>query len=113
MWIAAAVAGTQAAPDVRAGRDLAIDACSACHQVTQEQKSRPPVFDRDEQTYVPAPSFNAIAIKYFDRPSALRAFILAPAHPMREQNWDPADLAAVVAFIRSLKHPASTSRSGR
>jgi hypothetical protein len=47
-----------------------------------------------------------IARKYARRPAALRRFILNPVHPMPEQNWDPADLTAVVAFILSLGHAA-------
>lgn len=94
----------------RAGRTLAIDACSACHQVTADQKPRPPVFDPDEYRNVVPPSFAAIAAKYSRRPWALRRFILLPRHPMPEQNWDPADLTAVVAFILAKKMVAPTPR---
>jgi mono/diheme cytochrome c family protein len=97
--------GSLAAPNLQAGRELAIEACSACHQVTADQKPRPPVFNPDEYANVSAPPFKAIAAKYARRPSALRYFILNPVHPMPEQQWDSADLTAVVAFIQSL-HPA-------
>ncbi|MEO8302209.1 MAG: cytochrome c [Rhizomicrobium sp.] len=113
IWTVAAVADAQAAQNVQAGRELAIDACSACHQVTPDQKPRPPVFNTDEQTNVTAPAFSVVAKKYAGRPSALRKFILAPTHPMREQIWAPVDLTAVVAFIQSLNQPASAPRTGR
>ena len=110
--LAATIAGAHAAPSIQAGRELAIDACSACHQVTPDQKPRPPVFNPDEYAAVAAPTFGSIAAKYARRPSALRRFILNPVHPMPEQNWDPDDLTAVVAFIESLQ-PASPTRQGK
>jgi mono/diheme cytochrome c family protein len=112
IWIGSAVTGAQAAQNVRAGRELAIDACSACHQVTPDQKPRLPVFNPDEYAHVVAPPFIAIAVKYSHRPWALRRFILAPVHPMPEQNWDPADLTAVIAFILSLEHAPPIPASG-
>jgi hypothetical protein len=33
----------------------------------------------------------------------LRRTILAPPHPMREQQWSETDLKAVVAYIQSLR----------
>ncbi len=96
-----------AAQKIQSGRDLAIDACSACHQVTPEQKPPPLVFNPDEYVDVLAPSFGTIAAKYKRRPAALRRFILNPIHPMREQDWDPADLTAVVAFIQSFGQVSS------
>jgi mono/diheme cytochrome c family protein len=104
------VAGAQGAGSVRAGRALAIDACSACHQVTANQKPRPPAFNPEEYANVAAPAFSAISLKYAERPWALRRFILNPVHPMPEQNWDPADLTAVVAFIQSLRHTTPPGR---
>jgi mono/diheme cytochrome c family protein len=102
VWITVTVTGAQAAQNIRAGRELAIQACSACHQVTADQKPRPPVFNPEEYANVAAPTFVAVAAKYARRPWALRRFILNPVHPMPEQNWDPADLTSVVAFIQSL-----------
>jgi cytochrome c551/c552 len=84
------------------GRGLAVDGCSACHQVTPRQKRPEPVFDPDQARSVPAPSFAAIARKYHGRPAALARFIRDPKHPMREGDWDERDLEAVVAFIQSL-----------
>jgi mono/diheme cytochrome c family protein len=100
-WASFAASSAQAAQNVRAGRVLAIDACSACHQITPDQKPRPPVFNPDEYAHVTAPPFSAIAMKYNHRPWTLRRFILLPKHPMPEQNWDPADLTAVINFILS------------
>jgi len=110
IWIGAMSMGAQAARNVRAGRALAIEACAACHQVTPNQKPRLPVFNPEEYANVVAPPFNAIAKKYARRSLALRRFILAPVHPMPEQNWDPTDLTAVVAFIQSLVRPAPMLR---
>ena len=100
----------QAAQNVRAGRELAIQACSACHQVTSDQKPRMPVFNPEEYANVAAPPFRSVATKYSHRSLALRNFILNPVHPMPEQNWDPADLTAVVAFIQSLGKPVPKPR---
>jgi mono/diheme cytochrome c family protein len=106
VWFSVPVAGAQAAQNIRAGRTLAVQACSACHQVTADQKPRPAVFNPEEYANVAAPPFIAIAAKYARRPWALRHFIQNPVHPMPEQNWDPGDLTSVVAFIQSLG-PAS------
>lgn len=105
--LAMGTAGLHAAPNLVAGRALAIDACSACHQVTTAQKPVSPVYNPDEHVSIAAPTFQAIAAKYARRPSALRRFILDPVHPMPEQRWNPADLNAVVAFIQSLHHAPS------
>ena len=113
LWIGATVCGAEAAQNIRAGRALAIDACSACHQVTPDQKPRPPVFNPEEYANVSAPAFDRIAAKYSGRPWALRRFILNPVHPMPEQNWDPTDLTAVVAFIQSLDRQAPVRRRSR
>lgn len=91
-----------AAGDSRAGRILAIDACSACHKVTPGQTRPAPVLDPDEGVSIQAPDFTWIATKYAHRPRALRRYIQAPVHPMREQVWDAGDLDAVVAFIRTI-----------
>jgi len=104
--LAAAVlfsSGAAAAPPVALrGRTLAIQACSACHQVTETQSPSAPVLNPDTLEHVPAPSFAEIAHKYGRNTKALRAFIRAPAHPMREQQFLPHDLDAIVVYIRSL-----------
>ena len=98
---AALFAAAATADQVDHGRAVAVEACSACHKVTAAQPSPPPVADTDERAYVPAPSFASIARgKASD--AALRRAITDPKHPMREQDWLPADLGAVVAYIRSL-----------
>jgi mono/diheme cytochrome c family protein len=93
-----------AAGDSKAGRVLAIDACSACHKVTPGQTRPAPVQDPDEGVGIQAPDFTWIARKYARRPRALRRYIQAPVHPMREQVWDTGDLDAVVAFIRTIRN---------
>jgi mono/diheme cytochrome c family protein len=85
------------------GKAIAIDACSACHRVTAQQKPPPPVFDIDEQAKILAPDFRTIARRRGTNPVWLRNFILAPRHPMREQDWNARDLKEVVAYIQSLR----------
>jgi mono/diheme cytochrome c family protein len=84
------------------GETIAVEACSACHQVTARQALPPPVPNPDEATSVPAPSFFDIAERNLDA-ATLRARIKAPPHPMREQDWNDGDLNDVVAYMRSLK----------
>ena len=101
--LAAGEAQARVADPVR-GRHLAIEACAACHKVTAGQKQPAPVADPDGGDSIAAPSFFAIAAKFGrDKPS-LRAFILAPAHPMREQTFLPRDLNDIVAYIGSRAH---------
>ncbi len=102
-------ATAQAAGDAGLGRAIAIEACSACHKVMPHQKQPDPVLNPDEGISITAPDFRSIARKYARRPRALRAYIAAPAHPMREQMWNPEDLDAVVAFIQAL--PAKRTES--
>ena len=103
------ILGAQAATDIQEGQVIAVEACSACHQVLPDQKLPPAVFDLDEDVDVPAPNFAALARKYRGKPDQLRAFITAPLHPMREQVWDRVDLDAVTDFIGSLSRTAKSS----
>ena len=89
-------------PAIAEGRTLAIQACSACHQVTETQSPSRPVFNPDTPEHVAAPSFVEISRKYGKNTAALRAFIRTPAHPMREQQFLPRDLDLIVVYIRSL-----------
>jgi hypothetical protein len=75
--------------------------------VKASQAIPPPVADPDSATQIPAPSFLDIAASRGDDPDHLRRVILAPPHPMREQQWSETDLKAVVAYIRSLRKPAA------
>ena len=100
-WLGAAGAA-EAAGDVRLGRGIAIEACSACHKVSAGQMRPAPVLDPDEGVSTAAPDFTVIARKYARRPKALRRYIQAPVHPMREQLWDGEDLDAVVAFVQTM-----------
>ena len=84
------------------GKNCAVEDCSACHQVTAGQKPPAPVADPDAEEWVPAPAFSRIASKYKGRDRELRAFILTPDHPMKEQEFLDSDLNAIVAYIHSL-----------
>jgi mono/diheme cytochrome c family protein len=89
------------APLAAIGRTLAIQSCSACHQVTDTQMPPAAVLNLDTLEQVRAPSFAQISQKYGKNIKSLRAFILTPKHPMREQRFLPRDLDAIVAYIRS------------
>src|SRR5690242_9918617 len=81
------------------GRERAIEYCSGCHQVTRQQARPEPVPFPEENARVVTPSFAAIAAKYEGHDEDLRAFIKAPAHPMKEQQFLSSDLDAIVAYI--------------
>jgi len=89
--------------EVALGRDRAIEGCSSCHQVTRTQKQPAPVSDPDQMTLVQAPNFAQISRKYQGNDRALRAFITAPDHPMKEQQFLQSDLTAIVAYIHSAR----------
>jgi len=91
-----------AASPVDLGKDRAIEDCSACHQITASQKPPPPVADPDYDEWVVAPTFRQIALKYNGHERELRAFILTPDHPMKEQEFLDTDLNAIIAYINSL-----------
>lgn len=99
-----------AASPVDLGKDRAIEDCSACHQVTASQKPPPPVADPDYDEWVVAPTFRQIAVKYKGREPELRAFILVPDHPMKEQEFLDSDLNAIIAYIDSLAKPHAEIR---
>lgn len=92
-------AGTETTVDY--GRTLAMEACSACHQVTPAQKKPAPVANPDEGFHVAAPAFTAIAAKCLQE-SDLRTKIASPHYPMREQVLGDVDLASLAKYIRSL-----------
>ena len=58
------------------------------------------LLDGDDIT---APAVDVIARRYAGRPTALRAFIEAPRHPMREQQFLSRDLTAIGQYIASLQ----------
>ena len=91
-----------AASPVLEGRQRAIEDCSACHRVTKDQKLPPLVSDPEEARSMQAPPFDVIARRYAGRPALLARFIRAPLHPMREQQFLPTDLKAIVRYISSL-----------
>ena len=98
---AAAQAKTHSGNPAR-GRALAIEACSACHKVTARQRQPAPVADPDTRESVIAPTFYAVAVKFGHDTAAMRAFVLAPTHPMREQQFVPRDLNDIIAYIHGL-----------
>ena len=105
LFLAMALGSPAAAkPSIVRGKALAREACAACHQVSARQTVPAPVNDRETGDAVPAPSFPVIAAKYRHNAAALRAFIRAPNHPMREQRFLTRDLDDIVAYIRSLAH---------
>ncbi|MGN6517756.1 MAG: hypothetical protein ACTHLR_18160 [Rhizomicrobium sp.] len=69
--------------EVALGRERAIEYCSGCHQVTRQQPRPAPTPYPEENASVVTPSFLAISIKYQDNEKGLRAFVTAPAHPMK------------------------------
>jgi mono/diheme cytochrome c family protein len=84
------------------GKDRAIESCSACHQVTADQKLPAPVPNPDQLEMVAAPSFASIAAAYEGKDRELRAFIKTPQHPMKEQQFLDSDLDAIIAYIHSV-----------
>jgi len=88
---------------VAEGRQDAMLECAACHRVTLRQTQPASVPDPDEGRAVTAPAFDVIAGRYAGRPRALRAFVQAPRHPMREQQFLRRDLTAISRYIASLQ----------
>jgi mono/diheme cytochrome c family protein len=86
-----------------AGRELALAACSACHQVGPDDPRPGPVRNPDEGRSVLAPSFVEIARDPRKDGIYLRAVIRAPHYPMKEQAIDASDLDALVAYIEWLR----------
>jgi mono/diheme cytochrome c family protein len=99
-WSLPAAANPQ---DIEAGRQLAGEACAACHSVAPGAPAPRPVYDPDQQAFVRAPAFAAIARDPRKDDVYLRAIIQAPHYPMREQALDERDLASIVAYIDSLR----------
>lgn len=94
MAVGVALAGGPAqAADPLAGKALAVDLCSGCHLVTEGQRG--PVADG-------VPSFAALARDPKMDEQALRGFITDPHPPMPHVSLTPAEIDAIVAYIRSL-----------
>lgn len=89
--------------EIAMGRERAIEYCSGCHQVTRQQRRPEPVPYPEENALVVTPSFAAISVKYEGNDKGLRAFIKAPKHPMKEQEFLDSDLGAIVAYIHSVQ----------
>jgi len=95
------VIDVSAGKPVDEGRQLAIEACSACHQVIPGQKRPAPVAEGEEGTHVEAPTFAEIAGRCLSS-SELRGKIANPHYPMREQVLMPVDLDGLTLYIQSL-----------
>jgi mono/diheme cytochrome c family protein len=95
------VAANASAASVENGRQLALEACSACHQAAPQQKRPAPVAEGAEGTHVEAPTFVQIADRCLTAQD-LRARIASPHYPMREQELMPLDLDNLAAYIQSL-----------
>ncbi len=104
--VGAAAAGGLTAAD---GKSLAQQYCTACHRVTQEQAQPPDVVvdtGSGPETFQ-APSFGRIAARADRTEAQLRERILNPHYPMREQQFIPEELDAIVAYILSLRAPGA------
>src|SRR5215813_3481056 len=104
----AAQAGGLTAAD---GKALAQQYCSACHRVAQEQAQPPDVVvdtGSGPETYQ-APSFAQIATRPDRTEAELRRLIQNPHYPMREQQFIPEELEAIIAYIRSLRAPGAAA----
>lgn len=87
------------------GKTLAQQYCAACHRVTREQ-AQPPDVAVDTGTGTEtfqAPNFARIAARPTLSEAYLRARITNPHYPMREQEFIPEELDAIVAYILSLR----------
>jgi mono/diheme cytochrome c family protein len=87
---------------VQQGRDFALEACGACHQVAPHDPM-PAAVDTGQGTKVKAPSFTAIMRDPRKDAIYLRSVIRLPHYPMKEQDIAPGDLDAVVAYLQSLR----------
>jgi hypothetical protein len=96
--------GVCAAGPADDGRKLAIEACSACHQVFPQQKRPPPVSEGEEGARTEAPTFTEIAHRCLS-PGELKSRIANPHYPMREQILMPIDLDDLAVYIQSLSTP--------
>jgi len=89
------------AKTVDAGRSLAIEGCSGCHQVIPQQKRPSPVSEGEDGAWTEAPTFSEIANRCFSA-DELKAKIVNPHYPMREQLLMPIDVNNLAIYIRSL-----------
>lgn len=100
--VAPAHAGGLTAAD---GKALAQQYCSACHRVAQEQAQPPDVVvdtGSGPESYQ-APNFAQIAARPDRTEAELRKRIQNPHYPMREQQFIPEELDAIIAYILSLR----------
>jgi mono/diheme cytochrome c family protein len=97
---------------VAEGHNLALQACSACHQTGPGDVVPPLVRHAEERRGVRAPRFTEIARDPRKEAIYLRAVIRSPHYPMKEQAIDPGDLDAIVSSIESLRPPPAGRKKG-
>jgi len=95
------VYGASLGKPVEAGRSLAIEGCSGCHQVIPQQKRPPPVSEGEEGAWTEAPTFQEIANRCLSA-GELKTKITSPHYPMREQLLMPIDVDNLAVYIRSI-----------
>lgn len=97
----ATASGASLGNPVDTGRSLAAEGCGGCHQVSPQQKRPPPVSEGEEGAWTEAPTFQQIANRCLSA-DELKARIVNPHYPMREQLLMPVDVDNLAAYIRSL-----------
>ncbi len=90
----ASTAGADAAPDINAGRRLALQWCSTCHVVADPQP-RPAVDS--------VPSFVALANDARMTEARLSSFLQAPHPVMPDLGLSRREIENIVGYIQSLK----------
>jgi mono/diheme cytochrome c family protein len=103
--LAAQAQDAPGAPDLRAGKSVALNICSACHVVAPDQSTAPLLRQ-------PAPSFDSIANRSTTTTQSLRGFIANTHSGLRNPAGMPNpeltddQTTQVVAYILSLRrHP--------
>jgi mono/diheme cytochrome c family protein len=84
------------APDLTAGRDLALQICSACHVVSPDQRFAPTLRP-------PAPDFRGIANRPATTERSLRDFMVIPHGKMPDPKLVDYQVTALVRYLLSLR----------
>jgi mono/diheme cytochrome c family protein len=84
--------------DIKAGRQLAVTTCAACHRVTAERDAPRPVAG--------APDFAAIANTPAITPTSVFVFLHTPHPNMPNLILTDTESGDVIAYIFSLRKPA-------
>jgi len=92
----ACVAGAQpkgSAPDADSGRALAERWCQACHVIADGQRTAADA----------APTFTELAAEGSKSDAQLRAFLMAPRHPMPPVELSSDEIEDLLAYIQALR----------